>query len=277
MGFVAKEAGRIAYLEREGEGEVPLVLLHGIGSNAASFEALLPALPECLPVIAWNAPGYGDSIPLSTDWPVAADYALALRAFFDALEIHRAVVFGHSLGSLMGAALARMAPERIAQLILASTALGHGVKPGGVLSEGAQSRIDDLLVEGAEAFAARRAPRLVFAPETNPDLVAFVTRSMAAVRMPGYAHAARMLASGRLLDDLAKTAVPVSVIFGTEDVVTPPDANRQAYSAVPPPFRGKLIATPDAGHALYQQAPTMVADAIRAVFEMTDSGTAGDR
>lgn len=33
MGFVAKEAGRIAYLEREGEGEVPLVLLHGIGST----------------------------------------------------------------------------------------------------------------------------------------------------------------------------------------------------------------------------------------------------
>jgi len=52
----------LTWLERPGSGGV-IVLLHGIGSNAASFTPLLAHLPKALRVIAWNAPGYGGSDP----------------------------------------------------------------------------------------------------------------------------------------------------------------------------------------------------------------------
>ena len=38
-----------------------VVLLHGVGSNAHSFEPLLQEIPSSIEAIAWNAPGYGQS------------------------------------------------------------------------------------------------------------------------------------------------------------------------------------------------------------------------
>ena len=77
-------AAGISYLRCEGGGPMPIVLLHGIGSNAQSFEPLMKALDARLPVLAWDAPGYGDSKPLKLEWPDASDYAAALdRLLFD--------------------------------------------------------------------------------------------------------------------------------------------------------------------------------------------------
>ncbi len=72
------KSGPIEFFERKGHSEIEVVLLHGIGSNALSFESLIKELPDSWRLIAWNAPGYGDSNPLKPDWPIAEDYALAL-------------------------------------------------------------------------------------------------------------------------------------------------------------------------------------------------------
>lgn len=268
MGFVAHMSGPVACLERAGQG-LPLVALHGIGSNASGFAALLPHLPAGQRVIAWDAPGYGGSEPLSADWPLAADYAGALAGLLDRLGIARAVILGHSLGTLMAAAFARRWPDRVAALVLASCAAGHGVVPGAELSPASAARIDELTALGPERFAEARAARLVFRPEAHPDVAALVRRNMAQVRLPGYAQAARMLASGRLADDLAALEVPASVIVGAEDVVTPPAANRLAHQSIPAPLRGPLIELPGAGHAIYQQEPAAFARALATCLDQT--------
>lgn len=260
-------ADGLEYLERPGRGGPVLVLLHGIGSNAASFAPLLPLLPDDWRVIAWNAPGYGTSTPLEAGWPVAADYARALAGLYDALSLDRPLLVGHSLGALTAAAFAAEHPERVARLLLASPATGHGVAPGGTLGPAAQARIDDLDRLGATAFAALRAPRLVWRPEANPGLVAAVADGMGRVDRRGYGQAVRMLASGRLLDDAARLSVPTDVIVGAEDVVTPPGNARDVHAAVRPDRRGALTIVPEAGHALYHQAPAAFARALTALTE----------
>jgi len=256
-------SGGIEYLERPGQGDGPvLVLLHGIGSNATSFAAFLDHVAPDFRVIVWNAPGYGGSQPLAGDWPRAADYAEALKGLLDRLGLDRVLLAGHSLGTLIAAAFAAGHPERVAHLLLASPALGHGVTPGSALSAAAQKRLDDLAALGPEKFAEARATRLVFEPEANPDLVARVREAMSRVSSPGYDMAVRMLASGRLLDDAARLAVPTDVIVGSEDVVTPPEAARKTHAALPQSVRGALTQVPAAGHALYQQAPEAFAAAL---------------
>ncbi|WP_346899131.1 alpha/beta hydrolase [uncultured Roseibium sp.] len=256
-------SGGIEYLERPAQGEGPvLVLLHGIGSNAMSFAPFLDHIAPTFRVIVWNAPGYGGSEPLAKDWPQAADYAEALKGLLDRLGLDRVLLVGHSLGTLIGAAFAAGYPDRVAHLLLASPALGHGVTPGSALSAAAQKRLDDLAALGAEKFAEARASRLVFEPETNPDLVARVFDAMSRVSSPGYDMAVRMLASGRLLDDAARLTVPTDVIVGAEDVVTPPEAARKTHAAIPQSARGALTEVPSAGHALYQQAPEAFALAL---------------
>lgn len=254
-------AASIDYRERPGTGAV-LVLLHGIGSNADSFVPLLPLLPADWRVIAWNAPGYGASAPLAVDWPTADDYADALVGFLDRLDLDRVILAGHSLGTLMGAAFAAARPERVERLLLASPALGHGVAPGAALSPASRARIDDLARLGPAAFAAARAPRLVYRPEENRRLVAAVEAGMAQVSSPGYDQASRMLASGRLLEDACRLAVPTDVVVGEEDVVTPPEGARALHAAIPASARGALTEVPAAGHALYTQAPFAFARAL---------------
>ncbi len=261
--FTPRHSLQIDYRERAGSGRV-LVLLHGIGSNADSFAGLLPFLPADWRVIAWNAPGYLGSAPLEGKWPTAADYAQALAGFLDRLDLDRVTLAGHSLGALMATSYAVAHPDRVSRLVLASPALGHGIAQGATLSPAAQERIDELARLGPQAFAKARAPRLVFRPQDNPDLVAAVEAGMAQVISPGYAQASRMLASGRLLDDAARLAVPTDVIVGAEDVVTPPEGARRLYAAIPAPVRGQLTQVPAAGHALATQAPFAFAQAVAA-------------
>jgi len=260
--------GKIAYRERPGPGPV-VVCLHGIGSDATSFDALAAHLPDGWRVIAWNAPGYGLSAPMDIDWPVASDYAAALAGFLDTLDLGRVTVIGHSLGTLMGAAFAVACPERVERLALLACAQGYGIAPGAAMPEKVQARIDDLERLGAPAFAAARAARLVHAPEAHPALVAQVEAAMARVRLPGYAQAVRMLAAGDLAADAARLACPTAVLVGAEDVVTPPAQSRAVHAALPAIARGHLHELPGLGHALHQQGPEAVAACLAAFMEET--------
>ena len=87
-----KLSGGIAFLApRRGEARAwTVLLLHGIGSNASSFAALATAMPASINVIAWDAPGYGDSAPLADrDADAAGICGCARRKFLDALESTR--------------------------------------------------------------------------------------------------------------------------------------------------------------------------------------------
>jgi len=261
--IVQRSANGLSYLSCDGSGPMPVVLLHGIGSNAHSFEPLMAALDGRYPTLAWHAPGYGDSQPLAVEWPDASDYAAALKRLLAHLEITRCVLVGHSLGSLMAARYALVTPERVAALFLISPALGYSTKEGAALPPPVAARIEELDRLGAEKFAAKRAPGLLADPSAHPDILRAVERAMAAVRRPGYDQAARLLAVGRLLDDAAKIEVPSAVVIGSDDRVTPTGNGHFAFAALQaysPRRAFRIIAS--SGHAVCQEQPAEVARTI---------------
>jgi len=238
------------------------LLLHGIGSSGAGFAKVAANLKHWQ-VMAWDMPGYGGSDPLPQDWPDAGDYASALAAALTERETGPVHVLGHSLGALVAARFARRYPEMVTGLTLASPALGHKTVPP-ALSDATARRLADFEAEGAEAFAAKRAPRLLSRP-TEADLAA-VTAQMAALKAKGHRAAARLLSAGDLLADVAELAVPASMVVGADDVITPPDAARACHDACPDPWRGPLTLIDGAGHALATQAPAALAETIDHTF-----------
>jgi pimeloyl-ACP methyl ester carboxylesterase len=268
-------AAGLSYLACGDDGGMPIVLLHGIGSNAQSFVPLMRAFEGGRWLLAWDAPGYGGSQPLARDWPDASDYATALNRLLTHLDMPRCILVGHSLGALIAARFALAAPRRVAALFLISPALGYGTEKGGALPPAVAARIDELDRLGPEKFAAARAPGLVADAAVRPHVVELVERSMAAVRRPGYDQAARLLAGGRLLDDAAKLDVPTAVIVGAQDRITPPANARRLFdalqaSAQPRDFRE--IA--GAGHAICQEQPAEIARAITEIAESRASAHA---
>jgi pimeloyl-ACP methyl ester carboxylesterase len=252
----------VSFVETNAGSGLPLVMLHGIGSNAASFVPLMRSLASTRRMLAWDAPGYGASVPLDGDWPMAADYARKLADVLDALGHARIDLIGHSLGALVAGSFAALFPERVARLILISPALGYSTKPGEPLAPGAAGRLDAMLSEGASGFAATRGPRLVYRPESRPEVAAAVTAAMAEVKMPGYRQASRMLSCGDLVAEAQRIAILTRVIVGAHDQITPPPNCRRLYDALvdaTPLLGHRFDLVADAGHAVCQERPDEIA------------------
>lgn len=112
--------GTLVGLRREGSGRgsgTPLVLAHGFGGSRQDWDAVIAALPAELPLIAYDARGFGAS---SADPGTAFSHADDLLALLDALGVERADLCGLSMGGGNVLHFALDHPGRVGRLILVS-------------------------------------------------------------------------------------------------------------------------------------------------------------
>jgi pimeloyl-ACP methyl ester carboxylesterase len=235
-----------------------VLLLHGIGSGAASWLACASALAPDARVIAWNAPGYGNSAPLEQTRPVAADYAARLHQMVDALGLDKFVLVGHSLGALVAAAYAAAHPERLEKLVLLSPAQGYGTdqkrERGATIR---QTRLHDLETIGIDGMAAR-SPARMLSPEASAAARDWVRWNTAQLQPAGYTQAVELLC-GDAIGNYAFDGVPAAVFCGSEDIVTTPHDSAALAGRLDLPYENIAAA----GHACYIEQPERVAAAIR--------------
>lgn len=231
-----------------------LCLLHGIGSQSGSWAPQLDALGAHYRVIAWDAPGYGRSDALAAAAPVAADYAAALAALWDALGVERAVVVASSLGALIAGAFAARWPARVAGLVFLNPAGGYGRADASERAGKLAARLDRMAALGP-AGMARELPPGMLSPSASAEARALAAWSTARLRPDGYAQAARMLAGGSLADDAAGYSGPVLVLAGSADTITPPAGCKAIAAAFP---HGTYRLLEGVGHLSYLDAPDTV-------------------
>lgn len=265
----AGAAGTIGYREAgtlHAGGALPVVLLHGIGSGAASWVHQLDALGASRRVLAWDAPGYGMSTPVPGASPVAGDYAASLNAWLEALDIKRCVLVGHSLGAIIAGGLARVMPARIAGLLLVSPAGGYGSAPAATRESRRDARLAMLAELGPAGLAEQRSANMLsgFASE---DARAWVRWNMARVVPAGYAQATHLLANAHLATDLASFRGRAAVAVGENDLITPPAACERIAAAA----HVGLQVIPQAGHAGYVEAPAAYSAMIDAFCRQCDT------
>ncbi len=262
---------RLTYEERAAGDALPLVLLHGIGSNGASFAAQLEAFGSTRRILAWNAPGYADSAPLGLEKPSPADYADVLATWLTAVGIPRCILLGHSLGALMATRLALAAPARIAHLILSSPAQGYDCSPHEPLPPGLQARIDDVMTLGPAGMAEQRSGRTL-AETATPDMRDAARAAMASVTAGGYAQAVWCLAQGTLVADakafLLDRPGVMTLLCGTADRVTPLAGVEDFADAV---GCDDLRPIDGAGHASYLDHPDSYNAHLGAVLAEIDA------
>lgn len=260
--------GAIGYRQAGTLASTRLVLLHGIGSGSASWAAQLAAVkPDQPGLLAWDAPGYGDSdgLSLSDDaWPDATPYATRLWAWLDALRLTQPLTLvGHSLGALMAARAAVLQPQRVAALVLLAPAQGHARLDAAQRERLLHDRLAALANLGPAGMAQQRAAAML-TPDAPTELVAMVQAVMAQIQPSGYTHAARMLSGGDLLADLAQLRCPVKVASGSADRITPPAGCQQVAAAAG-------VAWTDlgpVGHA----CPLQAGPAVNALLGLPDVG-----
>jgi pimeloyl-ACP methyl ester carboxylesterase len=120
---------RIAY-RQAGEGPV-LLLIHGITSESATWNSVMPQLARDFTVVAPDLLGHGRSAKPPGDYSLGAQ-ASALRDLMAALGHERATFVGHSLGGGIAMQLSYQFPELCERLVLVDSG-GLGREVGALL------------------------------------------------------------------------------------------------------------------------------------------------
>lgn len=243
-----------------GHSEKTLILLHGIGSTAQSWISQILAFSKDYRVIAWHAPGYGQSDPLTIKAPIQDDYVRVLLAFLDMLHIHDINIVGHSLGAIIATHFAVSYPNRVKRLILSSPAGGYDIPQNEALSESLQQRIDDIRSLGPAGMAKKRAWRTV-TDHAEASVIQQATEAMSNITIKGYEQAVNLLGRSNLRGDLDKLQTQtVPVLCGVEDRITPFEKVEQLTQSL----KGRyLLPIPNAGHASYLECPEAYNQALQ--------------
>ena len=256
MTSIVTSLGALGVVEA-GNGGVPIVFLHGVGSDKSVWEPQLAHFSRTRRAVAFDYPGYGDSDP-AAEGTSRDDCAAAIFAGMDALGIERAHVCGLSLGGVVAIAMHAMAPERCASLVLADTFAVHPDGPGiyersiaasADLRALAEARVDFLLAPGALADVRRE-----------------VVETMAKIDPAAYRIGAEAVWLADQRDRAAAIDIPTLVICGEEDKVTPPSLSEELAAIIP---EAKLETIPGAGHISNLERP---AEFNRIVEEFIGNG-----
>lgn len=113
----------LSYIEAPTGGQ-PLILLHGVGSRWQPFQSILPQLAEVYHVFALDLRGHGQSSHTPGAYRLV-DYTEDVYHFITEQFQAPVVIYGHSLGALVGIYLASQHPELVRALILGDPPLYH--------------------------------------------------------------------------------------------------------------------------------------------------------
>jgi pimeloyl-ACP methyl ester carboxylesterase len=273
--FITIDGVRLHYIER-GTGPV-IVLLHGNGAMAGDFvlSGLFDLLARNYRVIAFDRPGFGYSErPRRRIWTADAQAAIFHEALLR-LDVPRAVVVGHSWGTLVALALALRDQVRTAGLVLLSGYYYPSVRAdAALLSWPAIPVLGDLLRYTISPILGRlMAPmvyRKLFAPapvsarfENEFPLELAVRPSQ--IRASAAETALMIPGAASLADHYPELSIPIAIMAGRGDKIVSSDRQSVRLSAALP--QTTLREVPDAGHMLHHIVPEEVAAVIREIAD----------
>jgi 3-oxoadipate enol-lactonase len=240
--------------ELDGSG-TPLVLTHGLGDSLHFWDGVAPELAAQHALLRWDVRGFGESDKPPGPYG-AALFADDLAALLDALAIDRVHLGGISMGGVIAQRFALDHPQRLRSLILCSTSSEIG--PAGTAN---WRRLADSIEQRGFGAGARDASRS-FSPAfaaAHPEVVAAAGQQTASNEPRAYAAAARAMSDYHWTAELARVRVPVLILQGLADQLTPPGGSVRMHRALP---ASRLLMFDHTGHNLPLEQPARFTAAV---------------
>jgi len=245
MASIETASGPIGLLE-QGTGDVPLVLLHGVGSDKSVWLPQLEAFGEERRTVALDYPGYGES-PLSA-LSGHDGFAAACWAALDALGLAQAHICGLSLGGVVAIAMHAAAPERCVSLVLADSFAVH--PDGQAIYDRSVAASRDV---GMRGLAEARVGALV-AAGTSEKLQAELIETMARIDPQAYRQGAEAVWLADQRERVSRIGCPALILCGSEDKITPPSLSEDLKDLIP---HAALVEISGAGHLSNIEQPAI--------------------
>ena len=272
-GFASSEDGlRLHYKFIPGpKGAPTLVFCNGVLCTDSYFVYIMRHFEGRCPILTWDYRGHGRSeVPSDFESMSVLNHARDLAAVMDAARVKKAVLLGFSIGVMVGFEFYRRWPARTRAIV----SISGGVKKPFNLFLGT-----DKLEGATEAFlnfAARLGPVL------NPVLNGFLRsplvmptawvigtdrhRILKKDMAPHFEHmrqmdktlafiALKLMNENSAMDILPKVKIPVLILMGTHDRMTPPRHAKQMHKLIP---GSELFMVPHGRHAALIENPQAI-------------------
>jgi abhydrolase domain-containing protein 6 len=227
-----------------GRRGTPIVLIHGLGSSAEVWAAVMAQLSNQFLVYALDMPGHGKT-PLAPEGTSIQANAYYLKRFLDELGYPHVTLVGNSLGGWIATRFAVDFPERVRHLYLLNSA--------GLIRENFNSPY------ATDRATARRAIENIvgYSLPLPGFLLDAVVRTS---QMPSYAGFIQNYDAQEELDPvLAQVQAPTTIIWGVRDGLFPIACANDFHSGI---ANSDLILLQRVGHVPQMQAPVRVARII---------------
>lgn len=210
-------------VEDEGAGDA-VVCLHGLGGTANTWTPLMPAL-QGYRVIRPDLPGSGRSGNAGGTLTIEK-LAECVATICARLEISRAHILGHSMGTIVAQHLAVARPHLVRSLAL----FGPLIAPPDTARANIAARGEKARAEGTRgmheiALALVNAALSADTRQRQPVATAFVRESLQRQDPEGYARNCAALAACTPAA-VERIEAPVLLVTGDEDSVAPPQSVR---------------------------------------------------
>jgi pimeloyl-ACP methyl ester carboxylesterase len=265
----------ISYLQAGPAHGQPIVLLHGLASDADTWDkAVGPLAAHGLRVLAVDLLGHGRSDKPHGGY-LLDDFAAQLHLLFDELGLTTATLCGHSLGGAIAVHFGYHYPQHVQRLVLVSAGgLGHEVH---LALRAAALPIAPRVMDVAMAPAMRRlyrSPRLHRALRLTPDNLVNLARAGRALGDPDgraafFAALRGVIAPsgqrGSFLEmRYLAEQVPTLLVWSERDGVIPVAHAHATRDHLP---GSRLVVFPGGGHEPHRRHARAFADSVAEFVE----------
>jgi pimeloyl-ACP methyl ester carboxylesterase len=251
---------RVNYVDTGGDDKPPMLFIHGLGGLWQNWLLNIPPFMRTHRVIALDLPGFGIS-EMPVEEISIQGYAKVVDALCDQLRIDCPVVVGNSMGGFIGAEVAISFPTRVDRLVLVAAA-GLSIE---------NLRREPLLTFGRlwainATWVGARGHMLVTRPRLRRLALQFVVRYperlspqltwelVQGTGKPAFLPALDALLSYSFRDRLHEIEVPVLVVWGRNDLLTPVADAREFVELIG--ANARRVVFEDTGHVPMLERPS---------------------
>ena len=235
---MVKEEGKFKWLE-EGDGGKPIILLHGLMGGVENFGEMVDFISEEYKVYGLDLKLFEGSI-LKVSVKSLSDY---LYEFMNHVGLSSAILLGNSMGGHIALIFSKEYPEMVDGMVLTGSS---------GLYESAMG--DSFPRRGDKDYIRKKTEEVFYNPEVATDelvdrVFEIANNRVSILRLLSYAKSA---IRHNMAEDLPDFKMPVCLIWGEHDKVTPPNVANEFHKLLP---NSELYWMALCGHAAMWEHP----------------------